>query len=407
MKNLILLLAIFLTGGLHISLFGQTTIEITGTIKSPQGVIQGARIDFLDPADEFLGNSITGPNGKFKSENKMLIGKTIKIKVSKSGFETLERNYKIDRNGSAGEFMLDPKNIAVSGFIKDSLTDQPLPGVEIFFYDQSKLIQAKSNTNSMGYFDLETNFIYGQVITIRVSKKGYYDKEQNQILTSEGMNKLQEIQLPDLSSRGLRAFIRIKDKKTGKPLAGGTVRYLDTKKSTYKDTSLSSMGEVELKLYQRPGTKLDLEIRKPNFRTIQSKPTLSEEPINNVFNYELERDRRSALSRVLLMGSGVAALAGGAFYLSSKKKYNSYKSFDNTNRESDYKSAQHKLNIAVGAAGIATGALIGFVITKINEKNKEKALDRKKPVISLHRFSPLDNRYASNNPALIGISYSF
>ena len=62
--------------------------------------------------------------------------------------------------------MLRHKVLAISGSVKDSISEMPVAGVEIFFYDESKLIQSKS-TNSMGYFDLETDFTYGQKITVR------------------------------------------------------------------------------------------------------------------------------------------------------------------------------------------------------------------------------------------------
>src|SRR4051812_8586190 len=106
MKNLILLF--FLSAGLvlHLSAYGQTSIEITGTVKSSDGAVQGAQVDFYDLKDEFLGNCITGPNGRFTSERKIAIGKTIKLKVSKPGYTDFEKTISMSRSGDAGEFML-------------------------------------------------------------------------------------------------------------------------------------------------------------------------------------------------------------------------------------------------------------------------------------------------------------
>jgi hypothetical protein len=331
--------------------------------------------------EAFLTNATTGSTGTFRSEKKLPVGKMIKIRVSMYGYENLEKQIKIEKTGDIGEFLLQNKKLAISGYVKDSITELPLQSVEVSFLEQSRRIQS-GITNSKGYFDIETDFVYGQKITVRVSKKDYFEKEQTLTVTSEGHNILQDIYLPEVSARGLRAFINIIDKKTRKPLAGGNVRYLDTRQSTYKDTTLSANGKVELKLYQRPGTLLDLEISRPRYRTIKEKRTLSEAAIDNEFRYEMERERRSALGPVLLIGSGVSALAGGGMYLMSKKNYDSYKPFDNPNRETDFKNAQDQLNIAVIAGGVAAGALIGYIITRIDHRNKEKKIERKNRGVS-------------------------
>lgn len=378
-KKFYLILGIFISFQLHS--FSQTTIEVTGTVKSAQGGVQGAQIDFLEQKDDFISNSITGPSGRFKSDAKIAVGKSIKVRVSKYGFETLVKLVKVDKTGEVGEFMLKAKRLAISGIVKDSMTDKALDAVEVYFYEDSKLIQTKS-TNSLGYFDIETAFNYGQKITVRVFKSGYYDKEQTLSFTSDGMNRLQDIMLPELSARGLRAFIRLKDKKSGKTLGGAMVHYLDKKKSSYIDAAVPANGELELKLFQPPGTSLDFEISKPNFRTIKARPTLSQDPLNNVFTYELEKDKRSALGPVLLTGAIVSALAAGGSYLSYDKSYKSYKEFKNIGREDDYDKAQKSLNITSVASTVAVGALIGFVIVKIADKNRIKALERKQIKLS-------------------------
>lgn len=407
MKKIIVLLTLLISIGLQISLKGQTAIEIRGTIKSSQGALSAADITFLDLDDVFQGNCVSGPDGRFKSQYKLQVGKTIRIKISKTGYEPYERTFKIDKTGNAGEFMLQRKILTISGFVKDSITEMALQGAEIFFYnEEGKLIQSRS-VNSLGYFDLETSFTYGQKITVRISKIGYHDKEQTLTFTSDGRNILQDILLPQLGDRGLRAFIRIKDKKKGKPLGGVNVHYFDKKKSSYMDTVVSIKGEIELKLYQRPGTTFDLQISKPNYRTIHAKPTLSEDPLINVFTYELEKDRRSALGPVLLIGGGTAALVSGGMYLSSNSKYDSYKDFSNADRESDYTSAQSKRNIAMVTGGVAAAAIVTYIIYRINQKNKEKDLEQKKIRTGFKKFLPLKHSYAAANTAMVGIAFRF
>jgi hypothetical protein len=401
------LFILFLTLGFQFKTRAQTTVEISGTIKSPQGVVPGARVDFLDEKEVFLGNCMTSTNGRFRSEAKILIGKTIKIRVIKSGFENLERDYTVDNAGDAGEFLLQPKPIAISGFVKDSMTDRPLQGVEIFYWEQSKMVQVSATSNSMGYFNLETNFYYGQIITVRVSKQGYYDKEQTLTITSEGMNLLPEFQLADLTARALRAFIRVNDKRTGKPLGGVTINYFDKKYSTYKDTSVTSIGNLELKLYQRPGTPLDFQLSKARYRSIHAERTLSEDPLKNKFEYELERDRRSPLGQALLIGSGASALFSGVMYYSSEKKYQDYKKYKNSDPENDLKTAETLRTISAVAASFAAGALISYIIYKVHEKNVDKALERKKIKVGFIQPQTLNRSYAANNIPFIGINYHF
>lgn len=290
MKYLFVLYSLILGFSLQANLYGQSAIEVRGTIKSKQGAVQGAVVEFFDPNNEFQGNCISGPTGKFISEKKMAIGIALKIKVNASAYQSVEKNIRVNTNGEAGEFMLERRNLIITGFVRDSISEQALTGVEVFFYDdQGKLIQSRS-TNSMGYYEVETDFVYGQKITIRVAKKDYYDdKEQTQTFTSQGINRLPDIMLPDLGARGLRAFIRIKDKKNGSPLGGGVVRYFDKRKSSYIDATVPANGEIELRLYQRPGTTLDLQVSKSKYRTFELKAILSEEPLNNVFTCALSR----------------------------------------------------------------------------------------------------------------------
>jgi hypothetical protein len=382
MKKMILLVVLIASLGPKMQSYGQTAVGITGTVKSAQGALQGATVSFLDLNDIFQGDCVSGPDGKFISQNKMPVGKAIKIRITITGYQPFEKVFQTDHSGNAGEFMLQLKSLTISGFIRDSISELPLVGVEVFFYDESRLIQSRS-TNNQGYFEIETGYTYGQKITIRLSRSGYYDKEQTLIFTSEGRNVLQDILLPQLGDRGLRAFIRVRDKSKDKPMGGAAVRYFDSKKSIFIDTLVSSLGELELKLYQRPGTTLDLQISKQRYVTIQVKATLSEDPLVNVFTYEMEHERHSALGAALLIGAGASALTSGGMYLSSSSKYASYKNFANPDRETDYATAQNRLNIAVATTGAAAAALAAFIIYKIAQKNKERTLEQKKIRVSL------------------------
>src|SRR6185295_2326470 len=134
----------------QLSIYGQSTVEIIGIVKSQQGALQGAEVTFLTVNDEFQGNCISGPDGKFKSQYKIQIGKTIKIKITASAYTTYEKTFTVERSGNAGEFMLKRKTLTLSRFVRDSVTEAPLEAAEVFFYDESKLIQSKS-TNNLGY----------------------------------------------------------------------------------------------------------------------------------------------------------------------------------------------------------------------------------------------------------------
>ena len=82
MKSTIILLS--LVSGIICSfpLNAQTTVELSGVIKSKQGAVQGARVDFFDSREAFLTNATTGPSGTFRSEKKLPVGRVIKMRVS-------------------------------------------------------------------------------------------------------------------------------------------------------------------------------------------------------------------------------------------------------------------------------------------------------------------------------------
>ena len=385
----------------------QSTVQVSGVVKAQGGVIQQAEVEFYTLNDDFQGNSVTCTNGRFKSDNKMAVGRKIRVRVMAGTYKTLQKDITVPANGDLGEFRLERSALVISGFVRDSVSGAALPAVEIAFYDEKgKLIKAKFNTDSRGYFDLETDFVFGQKITVRFFKKGYYDdKEYSQTFSRDGRTSLPDILLPELGARGLRAFIRIRNRSTDKALGGANVHFFDVKKSRYFDSIVPSSGDLELKLYQRPGTLLDMKITRPNYFDITANENLSEDPQRNQFSYQMEKLTHSHLAPILLIGTGAAALTGGGMYYASTKQYNKYKDFANAKRENDLKGAELKRTISAAAGGVAAAALVGYIITRMHEKKVEKQLERSRPQRT--GFVPLAPEKGSAGIASIGIAYSF
>ena len=179
MKNKLVISILFLGFFAQTHLYGQTSIEISGTIMSPRGPEPGVQVELYNSNGSFITTCLTDINGKFKTIRKLNVGQTVQIRINKKEFQPFEQTYRIDKTGNAGELMLERRKIAISGFVKDSVHNEPpLQGVEVFFYDDSKLIQSKS-TNSQGYFVIETDFNYGQKITVRFSKKDFFSSVHN------------------------------------------------------------------------------------------------------------------------------------------------------------------------------------------------------------------------------------
>jgi len=391
----------------EMTLYSQT--QISGSVRSAEGALQNVTVEFYDLSGNPLDRStITDPYGKFKSEKKIAIGSTIKIKLHKDGYQTMEKEYKVDETGDAGEIPMSLAKLAISGVVKDSVTGEPLQGVEISFYEASRRIQLKYPTNREGYFDLETDFKLGDIIRIHLFKDGYFDKEFIHTLTHSDMNILPTIPLANLNTGGLIAIIRITD-KAGNPIGGATLRYWDERKRQNVDTIVPANGELLLKIYQQAGTPLDLTVIKPNHRTNSVTWNLSTRTRENRIEVKLERTHK-ALGTTLLVGGGAFCLVAGGMYLSSQSTYNDYKNFSNyTNtkdRDADYDKAQQKLDIAVGAACVAGAALIGYIIYKIDQKNKEKKIQRGKTQTGFNHFSPFIHSYATGNTSF-GIVYQF
>lgn len=405
MKNSLFLLTLLLNCALQTPLCGQTAIQVTGIVRSPRGPEPGVQVIVNFSNGSYMTSCLTDINGKFKTEKKVTVGQTVQFVINKKEFQPFEKMFKTDKTGNAGEMMLEPKKMAISGFVKDSLTDQPMQGVEVFFYEDSKLIQPRS-TNSLGYFDIETDFKYGQKITVRVSKKGYYPKEQTLTITSEGMNRLDDIKLPGLETRGIKVFIHVLDKKNHNPLNDVLVRYYDNRTLTkvgYK-TALPN-GEVELKIYQSLGSQINFEISKPKYRSLNQSTTIRIDPDSkNEFTFILEKEPNPVICPILFWSGVGIAVEGISMEVSSRLTYKKYEDFKNTDRETDFTKAQNRRRTAIVSGGVAAGAFVAWLICKNQQKQKDKEQERLSRTTGFFLISPTD---APNLTTALGVGYRF
>ena len=155
MKNKLFIPILLLNFVAQTHSYGQTAIEVSGIIMSPNGPKPSVQVELYNSNGSFITTCLTDINGKFKTTRKLTVGQTVQIRTNNKEFQPLEKNYKVDKSGYAGELLLEYRKIAISGFVRDSLSDQPLQGVEVFFYDES-LIQSKP-TDSRGYFIVIAN----------------------------------------------------------------------------------------------------------------------------------------------------------------------------------------------------------------------------------------------------------
>ena len=388
------------------TLTAQKTIEISGTVHSPRGVEPRIDVEILNANGDFVTRALTGADGQFKTTRKFTINSSIQIRIKDKAFMVFEKAVRVPTNGNIGDLQLERKQIALSGFVKDSLAGKPIENAQVSFYEDSKLIQSKS-TNNQGYFDIETDYAYGQKITIRVDKKGYYSKEQTKTVTSDGINSFDDFLLPCLGCRVSNVFIKVFDKKTDKPLSNVAVRYYDNRTMSKVTIVTPLNGEVVIKAYLTPGTLLDLEIVKAKYKTLSVKAPIQIDFNNkNEFKYYMESARKPLLCPCLLIGSGVAALVSGGMFLSSDKKYEAYKNFSNENRETDFTQAQTRARIGTVASGVAGGALVGWIICKIRQKNKDEQ-ERRVSGSSYLGYSPSRTVEPKASNGQIGLTMSF
>jgi hypothetical protein len=399
MKHSIGLLTFIICLLWSIVLDGQTAVEITGTVRS--GSPAKVEISFWTTNGHFLTTCISGPDGKFRSGRTFKVGDTINFKLEKRGYEPLESARIANGTGDVGEFLMNLKKIAIYGSVRDSINKSPVEKAEISIVEESKFVVSGS-TNSKGDFDVVTAHEYGDAVTIRVFKDGYYIKEETHPLTKDG--RMPDMLLPRINDRAIKVSINVRDKKSDQLLGGVKVKYYDNRRSKFVDTVSSSDGELQLIIFQAPRTDLRLTLSKSNYNTTIAVPTIYEDHARNIVDCKLERKKRSVIGPVLITGAGISALFAGAMYLSSNQKYNSYKDFSNPDRENDYNAAQSRRNLAVIGAAVATGTLVTYFIYKINHRNKERIKEDSKQTV-FNRVSLSAPSYSVGNLSGIGIIY--
>jgi hypothetical protein len=402
MKKITGLLVLLLITGFQVALYGQITTEITGTIKSPHGAMHSVEIRFNTTNGNFLGNCISGPDGKFQTQLRIDTGATIRININKPQYREIDRVIRINRTGYIGEFMLQ-QVITISGFLKDSIEGNPLKDANILFNEDSKWIQGNV-ANDEGYFQFETSYMPGNDINIRITKNGYYEKFITHSIKNGDKNVIESILLPKIGERGTKAFIAVVDKKTSEPVPGATIRYLEAKRTTYVDSIASSKGWVELKLNQQPGTNLSVEISKAGYKTIKKQLHITSDPAINTFTFQMEKRRRPT-GALLLIGGCASATVGGAMYISSNTSYKRYKDFTNVNREKEYDIAQRKRNISLIAGSVAAGCFAAYIIHTINRNKAEKATAPGINKTGLKLCVPANHNYATTSFQVIGLAY--
>lgn len=381
-KNVRQTVCLFCLSVLMSSLFAQTEVAISGTVKSSQGpLLEGATISFYSSEDQSLGNNCTTDReGRFKSEKIFKIGQTVVLKISKPGFAAKSlRHITENLNGisKTDDINLDPKTV-ITGFVIDSVSTETIQGAVVSFYDKdNKLIQSRS-TNSEGYFNFETDFTYGEIIRIRVSNLNYFPREQTlRIVKPEREDNRMSFRIPKISDSGMKVVIRVTDSKKNKALPGVKLSYFDGR--AYRDTIVSASGETQLKnIFQQPGTRLDLRLRKPGYREISAKPTLAVDL--NYFEYRMEKERAFPVCKCLLGGGISLGVFSGAMFLASKSAYKAYKPFTNPQRDQDYDKANLRLRISAVSGGAAILALAGWQLCKHRERKKEKASGTTQPI---------------------------
>ena len=380
--------------------FAQTKIAIQGTIKSTQGVVvQDATVSFFNAQQQPLGTCISESDGHFKSEKLFKADQTVTIKVTVPGFSDKSLTHKVkSQNGAsnAGEIALQPKTIII-GFVTDSVTLEPVQGAEVSFFDKNnQLIQSRS-TNSKGYFDFETDFTYGEIIRVRVSKLYYFPREKTlRIVKPDRDENRVDILLPKIEDTGIKVTLRVFDRTTNKPLGGAKVRY--PMRGANKDTVTATSGEVLLNIFQQPGTRLNLRIQKSKFKEIIANPALAMD--SNTFDYWMEREYHFPLCKCLYGGSAGLAILGTTTYFLSKKAYKNYKSFDNTEPLNDYHKANTLLRTSVISGGVAVLLLGSGLLCNHLDKKKESGPPRTGAVLPQGYIDPFGN-------VQIGITYHF
>lgn len=394
------LISLWIITSLSDAAIGQSKNAITIAVKSTQGQsIPGATITIHSQQDELLKTGVTEVDGRFKTEKLFKTDQTITLKVSKPGFSEKEITHRVrNQNGSANvvEIQLAPRT-TITGFVSDSVTLEPVQGAEVSFFDVSgKLIQSRS-TNLEGYFEFETDFTFGEIIKVRVSKMYYFPREKTlRIVKPEREENRVDIRIPKVEDTGIKVAVRVFDRKNGKVMTGGKLRYPERGKP--KEVLVPANGEVNLNIFQQPGTRLNLRIQKPKYKEIAANPALALD--GNNFDYWLEREYRFPVCACIFGGGVVSGLFSGGLYLSSRKAYKAYRDVNNDDPETDYDKANKRLKASVVTGGLAAVLIGGGFLCRHIQKKRDNAPQKPGP---LQPYGYID---AFGN-AQFGVAFSF
>lgn len=349
----------------------QQKLVISGTVKSTQGAsIEGVTVSFFDTRDKLLGSATSKQDGTYKTEKLFTNGQSVVIKVANPGFAEKSINYKVKSGANPVDISLQARTV-ITGMVVDSIALDGMGGVEVSFFDvNGSPIQSRS-TNLKGDFEFETDFNPGEVIRVRADKSGYYSKEEKlRILKPERGENYVKFQLPKIADRGIKANVRVLDKKSGKPIEGATIKYRD--RTGDKSATTPASGEVSLNPHLDPNKSLWLRIQKPRYLEMTGSPALAiDRP--NLFVYEMEREYEFPWCTCMLAGSGSFAIFSGISFFSSKSAYNNYKDVMNENRESDYDKANKRLRTSVVSGGLAVASLGGWLLCKSIKKKRDQS----------------------------------
>lgn len=385
---------------LHNEAISQSKIAINGVVKSAQGLfVSEATVSIHNQQDELLKTVTTSADGQFKTDKSFKADQTVIIKVSKPGFSDKSVTHRVrSQNGTsnAGEIQLTPQTI-ITGFVSDSVTLEPVQGAEVSFFDVSgRLIQSRS-TNMEGYFEFETDFTFGEIIKVRVSKMYYFPREKTlRIVKPEREENRVNVRIPKVEDTGIKVTVRVFDRKNGKVMTGGKLRYPERGKP--KEVLVPANGEVNLNVFQQPGTRLNLRIQKPKYKEIGANPALALD--GNNFDYWLEREYRFPVCACIFGGGIASALFSGGMYLSSKKAYKAYEDTNNDDPESDYDKANKRLKTSAITGGLAAVLIGGGFLCRHIQKKRDNAPQKPNPVQPYGYIDAFGN-------AQFGIAYTF
>ena len=266
--------------------------------------------------------------------------------------------------------------IVISGYVRDASDQKPIQEAEVYFFDPTGRQLPARSTNSDGYFRFETTFKPGQFITIKAGKKGEYAQ-------SETLTYL--IKDPNFGTNVVNFFLRreedthgtmkvtgyVYDRKSKRPVPGATISVPDKINKRYS-VKTNPSGLYDLNTFYQPGDLLEFRIEMTGYKIFTKEEILRSDG-NNRFNFEISPVAKIPWCKIMLYGSGGAALASLGLYWGADKAYENYKDFSNADREDDYNKANNLNRASIVSAGVAVGLFAGWLICDKIEKNKNKA----------------------------------